>query len=553
MYAALKAREAGVDVLLVSKGPIGRSGATPFGGTLLAYLDPKWINEPAKMDGASEEDYASTYFYLADEDHIAKTIQWVRDHLLSELEQMGLYFRRQPDGRVLFCPTRPKHTWTPKMGMSGRVMADLLRRKVLESRIRVMEENMVTSILTTGRRCVGATLFDIMNGEFNAVRAKATIIATGHANFLSRRSTGTREVCGDGLAIPYSAGAELYNVEMVLWHASDMAWPRCWMRLHIYPNPMPLTAETSKIVNKNGEVMYEQKENLEITSPYYLQLKRLYENVRRGKASFDGGYFSDLRHIDPHILNEYSYQTQFPKKVGINPTKDMIENAPSYHFLIGGVWVNFATMASSIPRLFAAGGATGHDGVTECMYDAQIATKSALAKIDELPTPEIEQLQIETVEKRITKLLENAGTEGGVSPISLKRQIREIMWEKMGYVKNEQGMNSALQEFAEIRHSEVPRMTLASKTKRFNYEIVDAFDVYNMLTACELQVRASLYRKESRGPFYREDYPYIDNKNWLKYIILGRKENGEEYIRTEQVSLKNKKLPDREEYLSSTY
>jgi len=29
-------------------------------------------------------------------------------------------------------------------------------------------------------------------------------------------------------------------------------------------------------------------------------------------------------------------------------------------------------------------------------------------------------------------------------------------------------------------------------------------------------------RKESRGPFYREDYPYVDNENWMCRNIISR-------------------------------
>jgi succinate dehydrogenase/fumarate reductase flavoprotein subunit len=47
-----------------------------------------------------------------------------------------------------------------------------------------------------------------------------------------------------------------------------------------------------------------------------------------------------------------------------------------------------------------------------------------------------------------------------------------------------------------------------------------------MLDACEATIRSGLNRKESRGPFYREDYPYVDNEEWLCRNVLSRV-NGE--------------------------
>ncbi len=65
---------------------------------------------------------------------------------------------------------------------------------------------------------------------------------------------------------------------------------------------------------------------------------------------------------------------------------------------------------------------------------------------------------------------------------------------------------------------------------------VEAVDVQDMLQACELLIRFSLYRKESRGGFYREDYPFTDNIHWLMHLI-GRQEGAELQLKTEPFDL----------------
>jgi succinate dehydrogenase/fumarate reductase flavoprotein subunit len=47
-----------------------------------------------------------------------------------------------------------------------------------------------------------------------------------------------------------------------------------------------------------------------------------------------------------------------------------------------------------------------------------------------------------------------------------------------------------------------------------------------MLEACEATVTSALLRKESRGPFYREDYPFVDNEHWIAKVILRRDGDG---------------------------
>ena len=42
----------------------------------------------------------------------------------------------------------------------------------------------------------------------------------------------------------------------------------------------------------------------------------------------------------------------------------------------------------------------------------------------------------------------------------------------------------------------------------------------------EATLRAYLYRKESRVAFIREDYPVIDNVNWVKMVVVQRDDKG---------------------------
>jgi succinate dehydrogenase/fumarate reductase flavoprotein subunit len=57
------------------------------------------------------------------------------------------------------------------------------------------------------------------------------------------------------------------------------------------------------------------------------------------------------------------------------------------------------------------------------------------------------------------------------------------------------------------------------------------------MTLCaEMFHRASLERKESRGWFVREDYPEMDNKNWLKWITI-RDKDGEMSLSAERIPI----------------
>jgi succinate dehydrogenase/fumarate reductase flavoprotein subunit len=134
----------------------------------------------------------------------------------------------------------------------------------------------------------------------------------------------------------------------------------------------------------------------------------------------------------------------------------------------------------------------------------------------------------------------------------VKKRIREIMTEKMGYVKSDARMSSALDDLREVREQMLPGMGLASTTRRWNYDWVEALDAEDMLDVCELCTRMSIERKESRGYFFREDYPYIDNGNWLKHVVAKRAGNGIEFELTPHVQ-KVRPPNDTDEFLTADY
>lgn len=58
------------------------------------------------------------------------------------------------------------------------------------------------------------------------------------------------------------------------------------------------------------------------------------------------------------------------------------------------------------------------------------------------------------------------------------------------------------------------------------HELIKALDARNYIQCSELAHRAALVRKESRYYQFREDYPYRDDKDWLKWVVQWRDEDG---------------------------
>jgi succinate dehydrogenase/fumarate reductase flavoprotein subunit len=520
VHAALKVQAEGLRVLQVVKGFLGRSGASIFAGNLQLQKTKDPVEEEKFMGIRAR--YGSSY--LNDPDYIKRACRYTEDVFFPEMERRGLYIRRDEQGELVTSSDRKAgNVWAPTQGFSGTMIMELLRKDVLVRKIPLLQETMVTSLLVTAGQVVGVTALDIVRGEFFVIRAKTVIIATGPGNYLATRSTATREQCGNGFAMAYRAGAQMQDLEMQWFHASDIAAPKSWMRLHIYPNPMPVTEKSVRLYGADRKMFFHLGMHPQVKQPYYLQLRYLYNEVKKGNARWHGSYYGGYTHIEPEIMENYSYQSQFFKHLGIDINKDLVELGISWHLTFGGIRTDTHTMASSLAGLYAPGGVGSHGvgSITYVGYDGTLAAEQACERSRQMALLPLPEEQVRSEQQRLHGHLKPKGP-AGLLPAQVKKSIREIMSEKMGYVKSEGRMASALDDLAEVRERMLPRMGLDSVSRNWNYDWVEALDVEDMLDICELTIRASMQRKESRGYFFREDFPFVDNKNWLKHTVATR-------------------------------
>ena len=123
----------------------------------------------------------------------------------------------------------------------------------------------------------------------------------------------------------------------------------------------------------------------------------------------------------------------------------------------------------------------------------------------------------------------------GESPIRMRIEMQEMMWDRVGIIRDEKSIESAISWFEEVKAEKLPRLRLSSKPKSFNLEWATAVTLPRQLNTCLLVARAALERNESRGCHLRDDCMAMDNENWLKNIYLHKDANGAMATHTEPV------------------
>jgi succinate dehydrogenase / fumarate reductase flavoprotein subunit len=531
-YAALNLDRQGIKTLIVCKGLIGKSGASIFAGNLV--LAGRGLGNTEEQARNTAEFLVKYHNQFLIDQHWARACgQWIENVYYPELEEAGLYLRRDDSGNVVTSPGKIRSLAANIQGNSGVPFMDLRRKQVIRAGISHLEETVVTALLRRpdGSVC-GVFALNIITGEYHVVLARAVILATGYSDRLHERSTGTREMSGDGIAMAWRVGATLANLEMQWWHTNDIADPPTWQRMQVYPNPMLGSEKSARMINSAGEEFFNQQQDDPLAyGPYTVQLKALAKEVHAGKARYDGGYYAGFDHCDPREVEAYTSYGKGFCQLGLRFPEDLVEAAVTAHYRQGGIDVETKTMRSSIPGLYVAGGLGGHSNglIGLATYDGKVVADGVVGDLPQLAQGVLQETDIQREMQRLESLL--ASRRDGVPAATVKTAIRTMMWNKVGVEKDAASMRSALEDVETIRLDLLPRMTVTRAAKSTNYEWLDAIDAINMIDVCELIILSSLKREESRGPFMRRDFPMQDNTDWLAANVMLRTDNGHRFER----------------------
>jgi fumarate reductase (CoM/CoB) subunit A len=380
---------------------------------------------------------------------------------------------------------------------------------------------------TSVQRLPGVTIFDLVaeEGEIQGafgfyrdgrpllIRSKAVILATGGGGGIYRRNDNQKSILGDGYAIALRAGLPLLDLEFVQFYPFVLAEPRLSTFI-LYP---PYPKET-RLFNEKGEDLLEKFEvkgglNQAILTERDRLAIFLYE------ASEAGDVFFDLTRV-PEEKWEY-YPLNFLRKSKFPFRERPFLISPAVHFFMGGVEID-ERCGTSLPGLFAAGevawgihGANrlGGNALTECVVFGAIAGQSAVEYIrrkeNKFPLSiDLEGLNRRWERKAQTYLKKKRGVFD--HPRDLMRGLKDLAWRYLGPIRREDSLNEGMTQLASLE-KRIERVY--PKSSR---ELFEKRELENGVLLLKAMLKGSLLRNESRGSFFRKDFPQQDDKNWLK-------------------------------------
>ncbi|MGC8663625.1 MAG: FAD-binding protein [Thermoplasmata archaeon] len=528
--AAIAAAESGLETVLVNKGKLGRSGATVMADSDLtldgaSLRELGFFGEPKDSKEKFFNDIVNQGFYLNNQVLVEKYVQNAPDRI-KELIDWGIKIESSEE-RAIETP--------------GASILDALYNKAKNTGVKFYENIMITDLLTYGNRVIGAFGLDLYSGEFLIFLSKAIIIATGGWHKAFDPNAGSRDLSGDGIAMAGRAGALLGNMEFITFAANCALWPNhikgslFTYILHMITKGPILNSEGEDILKKYDPYIIDKAVSSEWNKCVISQIT--FKEIMEGRGSEHNGVyltlpketFDEMDEIINGYFPNWKYRGgDFSELKSLLFNGRGIEVSPAAEYFEGGIYID-DNCKSTLDGLYAAGESAmslfGANRVvaatTEMLVTGYIAGISASNYAKTVKIIEPSENQIMNIEKNLLGLL---NSEGKYLPKDLLHEIKEKSFQYLGPIRNGEKIKEFL-NFATQWKLKLKEIKLNSNRKEYNLDWIEAIEVKNIIELLELSAISALNRTESRGVHYREDFPYTDNINWLKEILISRSED----------------------------
>ncbi len=502
--------------------------------------------------------------YLGDQDAI-EFMCYEAVQAVYELEHYGLPFSRTAEGKIAQRPFgghtnnvtgKPVHRACYAADRTGHMILQTLYQQCLKNNVNFFDEFQVVDLLVVNGAAAGVVAIELSTSELHVFHAKSVILATGGHGRVWDITSNAYAYTGDGIAVAMRHGIPMEDMEFFQFHPTG-----------IYKLGILITegvrGEGGVLINGKGERFMERyaprvkdlASRDVISRAMFLEIKAgngingqnyLYLDVRpetvNKYAALDGRKRPDGT---PYLMTGEEIIAKLPDIVdfartylGVDPVMQPMPVQPTAHYTMGGIPSNkygevvIDENNTVMPGLYAAGEVAcvsvhGANRLgTNSLLDLIVFGKhSGLRAAEFANGAEFQPLPADPTEFTQAQfdLIRNA--QGNEKILEISSKMKSVMMDCVGMFRTGEGMESALETVRELRER-YKHIPLHDQGKVFNTEMINIWELGNLLEIAELVTVCALARTESRGAHARDDYPKRDDVNWLKHTLSWIKEDG---------------------------
>ena len=490
LTAALRARELGLSVLVVTKAAVSDSNT-------------RWAQGGVAVVDAGTGD--SVAGHVADtlaaggglcEEDVVRSIVAGGPAAVARLRARGTTFDRAGDGTLArtreggHSAFRVIHAGGDATGAEvERALAADVGRK----RVPVLERHIAVDTLRTSSRDVGGLLLLDPDGAACVVRARAVLLATGGFGQLYQATSNPEIATGDGLALALRAGAVAADLEFVQFHPTVLYTPGARGRCPLVTEAV--RGEGAVLVDAGGARVMPGVHPLGDLAP------RDVVSAAITRTMADAG--ADHVYLDASGIGGFA--RRFPTvhaacaRVGVDPAREPIPVAPAAHFACGGVATS-PEGRTGVRGLYAAGeiARTGLHGAN------RLASNSLLEGLV-VGERAAEAVAMDLAAGELAPLTRATPGDAAVAPVANRGLLQRLMSRHAAIGRDASGLAVA-----------ASRIAAARRDRALDGHGVVEDAALTLLADVLLAVAAE--RTESRGCHVRADYPQRDDAGWQRSL-----------------------------------
>jgi fumarate reductase flavoprotein subunit len=522
---------------VVVKGLLGRAGCTRMvqGGYNAVFTPPDSLD-------AHLLDTLKGGGFINDQELVWTLVREAPGRVLELESRYGCLFDRTPEGRIHQKPFAGQtHDRTIHKGdLTGiEIMNRLAEQVDTRANVTVLEETRaVELVLDEAGRAAGAVVLDMRHGGFTLVRSRATLLAMGGGPTMYRIFACSADKSSDGIALAYRAGLPLRDMEMVQFHPTGLVIPGSLMTGALLEEG--LRGAGGHLRNGMGERFMARYDPARMErSTRDLVSRASYLEISEGRATPNGGVWIDVSHLGADVVERnFRGMVKRCRDFGRDLAREPVEVGPTTHFMMGGVVID-SECRTAIEGLFAAGedaggvhGANrlGGNGVAESTVFGGIAGDVMADAVTARAAPSLSRAAAdEAVTRAVAPLARGAGGD----LYALQRSLRDVMWERVGLVREGDGLREALGVIYRIEAGLAGVGVPGGAS--FNLAWHDWLNLASQVTVARLIAMSAAERQESRGAHYRRDFPATEPGT--PYVVRVRRAGAGPIVSREPVAL----------------
>ncbi len=524
---AIELAQSGIDPLVIGKSDHGDAHTTWAAGGINAALGSLDSDDDWTIHAA---DTLNEGHHLNDPEAVELVASEMPDRI-RELDEWGMPFDRTDDGRInqrYFGAQSYRRTCFVG-DRTGEAMLETLIDRAQALDVPYRDNVMITRLLADGDRADGAVGFDMETGANLLFRTNHVVLAAGgFSAFYHRHSSRDDENNGDGQALALEAGARLMDLEFVQFHPTGMVGDRYGEEWDGRLVTEAVRGEGGRLYNAAGERFMKRY------SPDQMELdardvvaRAIANEISEGRGTDNGGVYLDISHRDAdYIRDRLPSMVERFASLGVDITDEPMEVAPTAHYTMGGVDIDFQTGETGVDGLYAVGETVAGVHGANRLGGNSLAETVAIGKpvgehvASEVTAgdyePELTGSHRALAEREFHALDMLAASDGTVTPRELLDELGEILWDTAGILRNEQQLREGIEQLTDLRSRTADLRVEGDRTSR-SFEF--AVNLSVSLTVAEAMLSAALERTESRGAHYRTDAPETD-PSWQANILI---------------------------------